>query len=296
MNKEAEEIRLDAPLGQLAGLRWGSQGAAPVLCLHGWLDNAASFLPLAEQLGGLDLVALDFARHGHSDHRHHTARYYLTEYLWDVEAAMDALGWESCHLMGHSLGGAVSGIYSAASGQRVRSLVLLDGLGPLTLEPDQAAERLKQSMAYMRTESRPLKSYATIDQLAEARMAVSDISLDAARLLCERSTRRVDGQYQWRTDPALNWRSPLLMTEEQALDCLRNIEAPVLSITASPFSRWYPEERIIARQAAVSKAIHESVDAHHHFHMEIPQQIAGRIKSFILEQESNHAEPDRLED
>jgi pimeloyl-ACP methyl ester carboxylesterase len=101
VNKEAEEIRLDAPLGQLAGLRWGSQGAAPVLCLHGWLDNAASFLPLAEQLDGLDLVALDFAGHGHSDHRHHTARYYLTEYLWDVEAAMDALGWESCHLMGH---------------------------------------------------------------------------------------------------------------------------------------------------------------------------------------------------
>jgi len=107
--KQAEEILLETPLGQLAGLRWKTKGAPPVLCLHGWLDNANSFLPLAEHMTGLDIVALDLSGHGLSEHRHHTARYHFIDYLWDVDAALTALGWESCHLIGHSMGGGVSG-------------------------------------------------------------------------------------------------------------------------------------------------------------------------------------------
>src|SRR5204862_6383008 len=59
---EAREIGLKSARGTLAALRWTSPSeGAPVrvLALHGWLDNAASFAPLAPHLPGLDLVALD---------------------------------------------------------------------------------------------------------------------------------------------------------------------------------------------------------------------------------------------
>ena len=51
----------------LKGLAWGDPADAPVLALHGWLDNAASFALLAPQLSGHYVVALDLTGHGQSD-------------------------------------------------------------------------------------------------------------------------------------------------------------------------------------------------------------------------------------
>ena len=51
---------------QMAGLRWGTPGARPLLALHGWLDNAQSFTPLAPHLSQFDFVALDLTGHGRS--------------------------------------------------------------------------------------------------------------------------------------------------------------------------------------------------------------------------------------
>ena len=47
----------------VAGLRSPGTGGQRVLALHGWLDNAASFVPLAAQLPGLELVAIDLPGH-----------------------------------------------------------------------------------------------------------------------------------------------------------------------------------------------------------------------------------------
>ena len=123
------------------GLQAGLRGKAPrVLCLHGWLDNAASFVPLAPLLDTLDLLALDLPGHGHSEHRHNTARYHFIDYLFNVDAALDALGWEDCHLLGHSLGAAFSASISAGAPERVRSIVLLDTMGPVSVTADSTPE------------------------------------------------------------------------------------------------------------------------------------------------------------
>ncbi|MFW5926442.1 MAG: alpha/beta fold hydrolase [Wenzhouxiangella sp.] len=124
--------------GSIAGLHRPG-GGARVLALHGWLDNANSFRALVEVLEDCDLVAIDFPGHGHSQPRPPGTRYHFDDYVFDVVAVLDDLGWPRCHLLGHSLGGAVASVVAGAAPDQVRSVTLIEGLGPLSLPADRTA-------------------------------------------------------------------------------------------------------------------------------------------------------------
>ncbi|MGD8681969.1 MAG: alpha/beta hydrolase [Lysobacterales bacterium] len=279
----AREVRLDTPLGRLAGLGWRHDAAPRVLCLHGWLDSAASFMPLAPLIGPLDLVALDLPGHGHSEHRHSSTRYHFIDYVFNIDAALDALGWEDCHLLGHSMGASIASAYAAGMPGRTRSLVLLDALGPISAPADGTAKRLRRSMVKNRRGPGAQRNYDSIEEMVAARLTASTMTEEAARLLCERSARRVGAHYQWRSDPMLNWISALIMTDEQALDLIRHIEAPALTVFFEKVSRWISPERRKARQQALAHGRFELVEGGHHLHMEEPQRISGMIRQFILD-------------
>lgn len=267
----------------MAGLSWHLEGAPRVLCLHGWLDNAASFTPLAPLLDRLDILALDLPGHGHSGHRHPSTRYHFIDYLFDVDAALDARGWKDCHLLGHSMGAAIAAAYAAGAPERARSLTLLDTLGPVSGTAEGTAKRLRRSLLKNRRGSGRVRRFDSIDDMVEARRSVTGMAEPAARLICERASKKADGGYEWRSDPALNWISALIMTDEQALDLLCNIETPVLSLIATEESPWSSKAKLEARQAAIAHGRHIRLEGHHHFHMDDPGRIAETIQEFILE-------------
>ena len=285
--KLPNEMRLETPRGVMAGLRGEDSNGPRVLCLHCLLDNAASFLPMSIRLPGLDLVAVDLPGHGHSDHRHPSANYYFMENLRDVDAALDELGWETCHLVGHSLGAGVAAVYAAAAPERVRSLVMLDALGPFSEPANKCVNRVRKSLHSGRANARRQRPYASIDEMIQARQANTGLPDEPARLICERSAKRVDEHYKWTNDPALYWVSPILMTEEQALEFLAGITAPVLSLIATPFGSYISETRYHTRTAAIPNGSHELLTGNHHFHMDQAEKTAGMILPFVLEQERN---------
>jgi len=279
---KALPVNIRLPWGTLEALHWSNPGAPKVLCLHGWLDNAASFVPLSAYLQDFDLLALDFAGHGFSSHRPDSSRYYFPENLFDVDAALDVLGWEKCHLIGHSMGGGIAAGLAAAIPERVHRLVSLDAVGILSLPADKAARQLRLSMKSVRKNSSFLRPYESVEEAMLARQKASSISDEAARLICERALEHTGDYYQWRTDPRLNWRSPWLLTDDQILNILAAVRAPTLAITSPSLIDYLGEEMLHKRLDAIADCTHITDEGDHHFHMEQPARIGARITEFLL--------------
>ena len=115
---------------KLAGLSWGHPSEKPLLALHGWLDNAASFAYLGPLLGGYYVVAPDLTGHGLSACRSADASYQIWDDLPEILGVLQELGWDSFQLMGHSRGAIIASLLASAFPERVRALALLDALSP----------------------------------------------------------------------------------------------------------------------------------------------------------------------
>ena len=276
------EIVLDSPRGELAALRGGTPGGPRLLCLHGWLDNAASFLPLAPHLAEFDLVALDLPGHGASAHRAPGYDYAFVDWVHVVLDAMDSLGWPQADLLGHSMGGAIASAVAAAAPARVRRLALLEALGPISGEPGPAGQRLRDAVAARRAvATRPARIIPDLDTAVAARLAASRMTDEAARLIVERNLRPVEGGHAWRSDPRLTLPSALRMAEDTVQSLLRAIEAPVLVIAADPSPPYFSAAVREARLACLADGRVVVFGGGHHLHMEQAARVAAPLLDFL---------------
>lgn len=276
------EIRIPVAWGELAGLHLPCPGRPRVIALHGWLDNAASFLPLAPHLPELDLLLLDLPGHGHSSHLPAGAEYGHAIPLHAVLDAADALQWERFALLGHSMGAAIAALLAAAVPARVARLALVETLGPLVESPGHTAARLRQAVAASRSlADRPLRVFPDLDQAVRARMLASQLDEANARLLVERGTREVPGGHVWSSDQRLTLPSPTRLVESQVLDLLGAVECPLRLLYADPAQSYFPEPLRTARLASVPHVEVTVLPGSHHLHMEQPASVADWLGAFL---------------
>lgn len=276
------ELELDGLT--LRGLRFNAGAPVRVLALHGWLDNAASFAPVAEYLpDAIDLAALDLVGHGHSDPRPAGTWYHFIDYVRDTALAAERLGWQRFHLLGHSLGGAVATCTAAAIPERIQSLLLIEGLGPLAGDSRETASRLRQACRGLRNaDPERLRRYATLDQAVGARRAKTPMAEVAARAIVERGMRAVEGGWIWRTDPRLRVASATRFTEVEVLNLLGAIECPALSVNAEPATPILSGQHINRRLAMLAEREVHSVRGGHHLHVDAPRATAAILFAFAL--------------
>src|SRR5690348_2940275 len=146
MSLALREFALDTPSARIAGLRGGAPGASRVIALHGWLDNAASFVPLAPLLDGIELVAPDLPGHGRSAHLAPGADYSFAGAVHSVLDIADALGWERFALLGHSMGAGIGSLVAAGCPQRIERFVAIEALGALAEAPERTVARLREAV------------------------------------------------------------------------------------------------------------------------------------------------------
>lgn len=277
----AEELDLQTPWLRLTARVWGPPDGMPVLAVHGWLDNAASFDALAPLLPGLRLAAVDLPGHGRSSHRPPGVPYHFVDFIPDVVAAAGALGWERFALLGHSLGGGIASFIAAILPERVTGLAMIEGLGPPTSLPADGPANLRKSMEQMdalRRKSPPV--YSSVEAAIQARCEGSGLSWLAATRLVERGLQPLGQGFVWRTDPRLRFVSPLYLSEPQILAYMEQIQAPALLLCGDAgylVKRAYMQDRY-ARIADLSVKI---VPGGHHPHLEDPESCARWLRPFF---------------
>jgi len=104
------------------------RGSGPALLLvHGFGGAKEDFADQLDELARTHrVVTLDLRGHGESDGPDDESRYSLDRYAADLGNVLDALGIESCRLLGHSMGGMVVRRFVLGSPHRVEALVLMD--------------------------------------------------------------------------------------------------------------------------------------------------------------------------
>lgn len=266
---------------QLAGLSWGSPDEKPLLALHGWLDNAASFACLAPLLTGYHVVALDLTGHGQSASRSADASYLIGDDLPEILGVLEALGWDTFHLMGHSRGAIISTLLASTFPERVESLVLLDAVSPEAVpEEDYPVQMRKALQEKPRLLYRANRVFSSIEEAVATREGFG-LSATAAKLLAERNLRTCATGVTWTTDPRLRGASAVKMTEGQIGAVLGALDMPTLLLLAQQSSMQPPGLAEFAQRYIESLAVH-TIAGGHHFHMEpCVTEVALYLRQFL---------------
>ena len=276
------EVGFDIPFGRITGLRSGTPEGPKVLALHGWLDNAASFLPLAGQFPDLDLVMLDLPGHGHSAHLGVGADYNLLVTVNAILDVADALGWERFAVLGHSMGAGIGSILAASLPQRVTRLVAIEALGALAETPERTTTRLREAVTAARAlASKKLRVFPDLAAPIRARMQANQLSEPSARLLVERGVVAVEGGFVWSSDPRLTLPAMQRMTEAQVRQLIAGIECPTRVVFANPPQSYLPEPLRSERAALLPQGELVVLPGSHHLHMDTPAAVAAAIGGFF---------------
>lgn len=298
-NSKSSSILTDAPIavektvninGMTFALKvWGDENAPPILALHGWLDNAASYNLLAPLLKEFCVYAMDLAGHGKSDHRPEGVPYHFVDYVADGFYVASALGLDRFHLMGHSLGANVAGAMAGTIPERILSLSLIEGFGPATRAVDQTASLLRESIEKFLDQGSAKKRYAEFESLVKARINGRwPLTYEAARFLCERGSVELDGKFTWSSDPRINYTSPLRMSPDQATAIREGVTSPCKIVLA--------EQGIAPMLDAAKPPLSEfktssvyRMTGFHHVHMEAEhvEMLAEVLNLFLLENEAS---------
>lgn len=261
---------------------WGSPDKTLILALHGWLDNSNSFSWLAEYLAvDYYVVALDLPGHGHSTHIPPGNHYHFTDGIFIMKAVIEQFERSDIYLLGHSMGACLASLVASMMPRQIQKLLLIEGLGPLTTPEDDAFNQIKTYLhKHDIVQQKQPRIYQNLDAAAQARSRKGRVSFDIAKELCVRGIKQVDGQIHWRHDPRLLISSPLQMTENQVLACMREIQMPTLLIWGSEGYK-FNEQALMVRVNSVKDIKETHLSGGHHLHMEQPAQVAKVLIDFI---------------
>jgi pimeloyl-ACP methyl ester carboxylesterase len=251
----------------------------PVLILHGWLDQGASWRRVMAGLAaaGHPVIAPDHRGHGRTDHTPPGSYYHFPDYVDDVDALLRTLDLPPVILLGHSMGGTIATTLAALRPERLAGLILVDGLGPPATTTEQAVEQYRTHLRHL-ARPRPPTVLPDVAAAAERMRRMNPLlPAEEALALAERATRPVPGGVTWRWDPLHQTRAPVAFDIHRHMAMLRLIAAPTTVIIGA--RGWYPGlPDLDARIAAIPDVrVRVDLPCGHSPHMEDPDLLVEHL-------------------
>ena len=270
---------------------WGREGAPILFMVHGWMDVAASFQFVVDELkGDWHVIAPDWRGFGQSDYTQ-SDTYWFPDYLADLDAMLLHYSPESpVHLLGHSMGANVAGLYAGVRPERITSFINLEGFGMMATRPEQAPGRYAKWLDELRAPAL-MRSYPSLQAVAERLQKTNPrLTDERAAFLAEHwSVRNEAGEWDIAGDPRHKRVNPMLYQVEEVMACWRRITAPVLWVEAAETNMWEwmgPKEsaRIeIDRRLGFLNDVRCKLmqDAGHMLHHDQPRALARMVEEFL---------------
>lgn len=109
---------------EISYLQWSDRGM-PLLLLHGMADHALVWSSLGDYLSSnYQVIAPDLRGHGESGKP--ATGYHFQDYIGDLRALINHLGWRQAHILGHSWSAKIAAIWATQQPEVFKSLILVD--------------------------------------------------------------------------------------------------------------------------------------------------------------------------
>ena len=266
---------------------WGQDRLPPLLLVHGGLDHARNWDWVARSLREhFHVYAMDLRGHGNSAWAP-GALYSIAEHVFDVATLVDTLGAAPISLIGHSLGGILTLVYSGLYPDRVRKVIAIEGLGlPAAHRIHKPApDRMRAWMESVRqTERLEPRTYpnleAAVERMKEANPHLSD---EVARHLTLHGTNwNADGSLSWKFDNYVRCLPPYGHDMDEQRAIYSEITCPALLVWGR--ESWLPDPDTDERASVIPNRQVLKVDAAGHWvHHDRLELFLEESKRFLLE-------------
>jgi pimeloyl-ACP methyl ester carboxylesterase len=223
---------------------FGSDGKPPLILVHGGLDHARNWDFAARELRKYyHVYAYDLRGHGNSQWASGGA-YGIAEHALDLSALIDIVGAGHfpIRIVGHSLGGVVSLLYTGIYPDRVQRLVVIEGWGMPPKLQRPPSERLRGWIEEIRkSEKRESKSYPNLDTaIARMKEANPHLTDEVARHLTVHGTNwNADGTLVWKFDNFARVFAPNGQRVDEMQEVVGHIKCPVQLFWGT--ESWVPD-------------------------------------------------------
>ncbi len=281
---------VDAYDVRLCVRHWGDEDAPKVFMVHGWMDISASFQFVVDALRrDWHVIAPDMRGFGHSGWA--KGGYWFPDYLADLEVLLDHYSPdEPVRLVGHSLGGNITSVYSGIRPSRVTQLVSLEGYGIVENRPEWVLDRLER---WLDSRKKPERLRPYPDKEA----VIARLQKNNPRLTYERAFFLADywtevngkGERIVMADPR-HKTLPVLSRLDEVLACWSKIEAKVLfiegqhSLLGIRMKDQVKAQEEIRRRASYIRDVRIALveGAGHMLQHDQPEAVAKLIEDFLV--------------